>query len=192
LRLIEERGYAATKTEDIARAAGVSPRTFFNYFPTKESVVFFPKSFAANIVRTTLQSRPVGEDPAVSLAIAAMETFRVIAAVAGADGDGLLLSSLRVILGESACRPLLDARRTEAEEAAWTALIERGVSPEDLAARAAVTTVMALAWFALTRWVDGGGSEGLTALLARCLVGCPDPQRLAAGVVAATAPDPAG
>src|SRR5579875_2383681 len=94
LRLIEERGYAATKTEDIARAAGVSPRTFFNYFPTKESVVFFPENFAANAVTATLRGRPVGEDPTASLAVAAMETFRLIAAVAGADGDGLLLNSL--------------------------------------------------------------------------------------------------
>lgn len=35
-----ERGYEATSTIAIATAAGVSPATLFNYFPTKASIVF--------------------------------------------------------------------------------------------------------------------------------------------------------
>ncbi|NEA03194.1 TetR family transcriptional regulator, partial [Streptomyces sp. SID10116] len=32
-------GLRATRAEDIARAAGVAPRTFYRYFPTKEESV---------------------------------------------------------------------------------------------------------------------------------------------------------
>ena len=41
LELFSEQGYDQTSTEEVAERAGVSPRTFFRYFPTKESVVFY-------------------------------------------------------------------------------------------------------------------------------------------------------
>src|ERR1700712_1113124 len=41
LNLFSANGYDATTTDQIAESAGVSPRTFFRYFPTKESVLFF-------------------------------------------------------------------------------------------------------------------------------------------------------
>jgi AcrR family transcriptional regulator len=38
-RLIEQNGYANTTIDQIAEAADVAPRTFFRYFPTKESAL---------------------------------------------------------------------------------------------------------------------------------------------------------
>jgi AcrR family transcriptional regulator len=42
LQLVSQRGFDAVTVDDIAAAAGVSRRTFFNHFPTKAAALFDP------------------------------------------------------------------------------------------------------------------------------------------------------
>ena len=53
-RLFSEKGYDATRTAQIASAAGVTERTLFRYFPTKNALyrrVMFPAILAAALPR---------------------------------------------------------------------------------------------------------------------------------------------
>ena len=68
LDLVAERGLANVTVEDIAEAADVSPRTFFNYFPSKEAALFGgggdPRR--ANELRASIASESPGE-PALTV-----------------------------------------------------------------------------------------------------------------------------
>jgi AcrR family transcriptional regulator len=61
LRLMTERGFDAVSVDDIVDAAGVSRRTFFNYFAGKESVVFDPDPDDPALWAALLAERPAGE-----------------------------------------------------------------------------------------------------------------------------------
>ena len=61
--LFRERGYEATTIEQIAAAAGLSPRTFFRYFPTKEDVVFGDHAETVDRLRAALAAADPGQPP---------------------------------------------------------------------------------------------------------------------------------
>jgi AcrR family transcriptional regulator len=190
LRLINERGYDATSTADIAASAGVTQRTFFNHFPTKEAVVMLPAEVLTSIVAGALRCRPLGEDIPKSLAAAGMHTSRMLATVAEADDSQqreLVLTTLRLMFNEPSVQKVFLERRAVIEDLVWEIVIERGGSPDDLSARSAVATIVALTYLAFRIWADGGGLEPLPAVYARCLLTAPDPTRFAAGITEPTA-----
>jgi AcrR family transcriptional regulator len=66
IREIERRGFAATTVEDIAAAAGYSPRTFFRQFSSKEDVVFFDLPDILSRLEALLDAPPKNAWRAVS------------------------------------------------------------------------------------------------------------------------------
>lgn len=65
--LFAERGYDATTVEEIAEAAGMSERTFFRYFRTKDEVFFSRAETDTQELVEHTRSRPPSEAPWVAL-----------------------------------------------------------------------------------------------------------------------------
>ncbi|GAB7037187.1 MULTISPECIES: TetR/AcrR family transcriptional regulator [Catenuloplanes] len=61
LRLFDKHGYDAVTVEQIAAAANVSRATFFNYFASKEAVVFDQDPEERDNWRALMDARPAGE-----------------------------------------------------------------------------------------------------------------------------------
>ncbi|OLM31443.1 Transcriptional regulator, TetR family [Pseudonocardia sp. Ae717_Ps2] len=67
LRLCSARGLDAVTVEQIADAADVAPRTFFNYFTSKEEAVVAANESAADTLLTAFTARPDDEPVTESL-----------------------------------------------------------------------------------------------------------------------------
>ncbi|MBY5789914.1 TetR family transcriptional regulator [Rhizobium leguminosarum] len=89
MTLFLQRGFEATTIEDITEAADVSKRSFFDYFPSKEEVVFAWQDAFADRLMAAIAARPADES-SVTVVEAAI-TATVIAAV---EEPGLALGDL--------------------------------------------------------------------------------------------------
>ena len=57
LELFTTNGYEKTSVDEIAAAAGCSPRTFYRYFGTKEDVMFHDTAAMSEVIRRMLTER---------------------------------------------------------------------------------------------------------------------------------------
>ncbi len=87
--LFLERGFEATTIEDITEAADVSKRSFFDYFPSKEEVVFAWQDSFADRLMAAIAARPSGES-----SVRAVEEALIATAAASADGRAMALAEL--------------------------------------------------------------------------------------------------
>jgi AcrR family transcriptional regulator len=76
MRLFLERGFEATTVEDIAEAVEISPSTFFNYFPSKEEVVF--QDDLDPLILAAFDAQPTTMNPIARLRAAMRSVFAQI------------------------------------------------------------------------------------------------------------------
>jgi len=79
LDLIAERGFSHVTVEDIAAAADVSPRTFFNYFPSKEAVVFGADPERTAALRERVAHAAPGEPALAALRVVMADDAQAVA-----------------------------------------------------------------------------------------------------------------
>lgn len=148
LRLAVEQGPAGLKlvrVADIASAAGVSPRTYNNYFSSREEAICAVHADQARRLGRTLLARPAGEPPAEAVTAAVVESF----ATPEPDRVGLaMIMSASELQGEA-----LKAF-TMAEEPLAAALAERtGAKRDDLACQVMAGAIAAAVRIAGRHWL---------------------------------------
>ncbi|MFF5140566.1 TetR/AcrR family transcriptional regulator [Streptomyces sp. NPDC013157] len=160
VRLFAEQGVAATSGEQIARAAGVSERTLWRCFPSKESCVepLLTQSIAA--FRAVLRAWPPGVDLTEHLRSA----YRpVLDPSSGGDAEAVL-TVIRLTHDEPALRAVYLVLRERAEGTFAEVLAERAGGSADLLGirmrAATMSAVLKVATDDLARAVVG---EGVTS-----------------------------
>ncbi|MEU4446414.1 TetR family transcriptional regulator [Actinosynnema sp. NPDC050801] len=93
VRLVAEHGLDHVTVEDISAAADVSPRTFFNYFASKEDAVLGPDPGAGPRMRARVLAEPAD----LSAVAAVREALLAEVAAELADDRDLWLRRMRVV-----------------------------------------------------------------------------------------------
>ncbi|MFG1994116.1 TetR/AcrR family transcriptional regulator [Actinoplanes sp. NPDC048988] len=152
MRSIDEVGFAATTAGAIAASVGVTERTFFRYFPTKEDAVLQPIEALGPSIAEELRRRPAAETPARALRAA----FAV--AVDSVTADPVTMAT---VMRLNRNEPALRGRHLQQQDLWVTALAaalgERLGLPADSPRSRLQCGLMMLAWEkALTSCYEAG------------------------------------
>jgi AcrR family transcriptional regulator len=164
-RLFAERGFDGVTVAEIARAAEVSEKTVFNYFPTKEDLVYWQlEAFEAQILGAIAEREP-GESALDAFRRFVLQPRGLIVEKDAAAREELLRLT-RVIAASPALleREQQIFRRFTASLAVQLAQ-ETGAAPDDVEPRVAADAMMgvhrALVDFARRRILAGARPPGL-------------------------------
>lgn len=156
IRLFKERGFDATTVDQIAAAAGISRRSFFHYFGSKEDLVLGDTDALGESVRDALQARPAEES--------AWEAIRAALMVLRPRADTAAEQLAIARLHHQA--PSLRARHLE-KHMRWQELLAPEIQrrlglpdadPPDPRARAFVAAALACLDAAIDAWCESDGA----------------------------------
>jgi AcrR family transcriptional regulator len=158
LRLVDERGLDRVTVEEISAAVDVSPRTFFNYFATKDDAILGDPVMAGEVVGERLLAQP----PEIPLVDAVLHVFDPAIEQIQADRD-LWLLRMRVIKNNPALLPVLFTRGAVEEERFVAAVAERAGVPKDHPLPLLTAALTGAAFrTAMMRWATVGTNEHLS------------------------------
>jgi AcrR family transcriptional regulator len=168
LRLFVAQGYAATTIDDIAVEVGMSPRSVFRYFATKEEIVVGKFDLGGQVMLDELRARPAEEPPWQSLR-------RVFDIVDEPDNESTK-SVQRVIFETPALFAVYLQKLQTIQDAVSTELIKRlrsgGVSSPstELSQRAMTAAAFGCLITAQHAWMAASADEPLSAWIDRAML----------------------
>ncbi len=172
--LFRAKGFEATTAAEIAAASGVSRRTFFRYFPSKDELLFIDNEPRLERFREHLRVREPGDD-----AFAPVQRACVAMADEFMGERDKILARLLIIEASPVLAKQERQQDLEWEDAIAVTLLSGFASPSPRARRKArliASAVFGAIRAALAEWLQGGGEANLVeraeeglALFARVL-----------------------
>ena len=161
LRLVDERGLDRVTVEDISEAADVSPRTFFNYFASKDEAITGDQLVDNHGTRERFLA-VAPEVPTVGALLIAMAP----GLEAMQRERELWLLRMRVMSANPSLIAGLVARGAEAERDLADAVAQRrGLDPTSAYPQVAAAVAGAALRTSMMRWAASGGDRPLTELV---------------------------
>lgn len=166
LRLFTEQGYDETTIAQIAREAGVSQRTLFRYFGTKEDLLGGNQDRFGQVLTDTIGEQPaeVGVWEVLRTGIAAVLTLH--------DSREQALERFRLLHNTASLRAGWLEKRLRFQEDLLPlveARMDVAVGGADPRARAVIATAFACLDAASMTWVDHDGKGDIMDLYDECL-----------------------
>lgn len=157
LELVSEHGFESTTVDQIADRAGVSRRTFFRYFPSKEAVLF-----ALHGPRLKRFQKQIKESRETSALERVKDAFLTLAEDFIAEKEALLLQQ-QIILSSTSLLAYEFQLDWEWEEAIVSGLVKEGTVPT-LREKATAAALIGVIRAALREWFASEGTLDLVEL----------------------------
>ena len=135
-------GFDAVSITDIAKAADISRRTLFAYFPTKEDLVLQRFADHEDEAARTVRARPAGQEPLEALRQAWLGALRRRDPATGLTNDPQQLAFMRLISTTESLAARLARYTSRGAETLAEALGEAGLDP--LTSRLAAVQIIAV------------------------------------------------
>lgn len=148
--LFLERGYDATTIDDVAAAAGISRRTFFHYFKSKDDILVSLQSGMGDMIADAIRNAPAQKRPLEVMRDAVLEVCEAIPPDELRAIDRLMHSS-------AAVQARKQASYVEQENILFSALRERWPDP---AREGALRLIAMLSIGAIRLATQAFGQEG--------------------------------
>jgi AcrR family transcriptional regulator len=166
IRLAVDRGLDNVRVEDIAHGAGVSPRTFNNYFASKYEAICAVPVDRAELIGETLLARPEGEPLAESLLAAMMAHYQP-----PGELDREWVTATRLMMSAPGLRGEALKANARTEEVLAGAIARRcGLDVgRDLYPKVVAGVVSGAAMTGIRHWLLSGTGESFVDVLSRAL-----------------------
>jgi AcrR family transcriptional regulator len=173
IQLVVERGADNVLVEDIAAAAGVSPRTFNNYFSSKGEAIASRHLDRCLRMAADLRARPAAEplwEAITHASLAQLEPGPEVGAHPVPDRDKWVAGVRLMVLAPSLQAEMMRAGAQAEEEIAAAVAARTGTDVDrDLYPRLVATAVMGATNVAMQQWLRTEATADMGALLTDAL-----------------------